>query len=75
MYHKVQCDDKHWEYTILWKLPLWSNWLRRPTHNRYDTGSSPVGGTKYFGDVAEWSKAIIYQLIDKYCHIGEVYDM
>ena len=54
MYHKVQCDDKHWEYTILWKLPLWSNWLRRPTHNRYDTGSSPVGGTKYFGEWAGW---------------------
>ncbi len=51
MYHKVQCDDKHWEYTILWKLPLWSNWLRRPTHNRYDTGSSPVGGTKYLRSI------------------------
>jgi hypothetical protein len=26
-------------------LPLWLNWLEQATHNRWVTGSSPVGGT------------------------------
>ena len=43
---KLQCRDRHWECIIVWlQMLLWLNWLEQATHNRWVTGSSPVGST------------------------------